>query len=48
MLYTYHCKKCAKIYELLVKLENYKKDIKCPHCGEVLKKQMDAPYFTIK
>lgn len=33
--------------EILVKLEDYGKDIKCPHCGETLKKQMDAPMFKI-
>jgi len=48
MLYTYHCVDCAKIYEIMVKLKDYDKEIKCPHCKKPLKKQMDAPYFTIK
>jgi len=47
-LYTYTCKECLKYYELLVKLKDADKEIKCPHCDKPLKKQMDAPYFTIK
>lgn len=47
-LYTYHCKDCAKLFELIVKLEDVDKEIKCPSCGKTLKKQMDAPYFVMR
>ena len=47
-LYSYMCSKCMKYYEYLVKLAKSDEEIKCPHCGEPLKKLMDTPYFTIK
>ena len=47
-LYTYSCKHCLRIFELIVKLKDCEKEIKCPHCGEPLKKQMDAPYFVMR
>lgn len=37
-----------KYYEYLVKLAKADEEIKCPHCGKPLKKQMDAPYFVIR
>lgn len=46
-LYTYSCKECNKVLFLLVKLEDYDKDIECPNCGTVLKKLIDAPYFKV-
>jgi putative FmdB family regulatory protein len=46
-LYTYSCTDCLTIYEMIVKLKDYNRPIKCPKCDKELKKQMDAPSFKI-
>jgi putative FmdB family regulatory protein len=43
----YHCKKCSKLYEIIVPLSKTDDEIKCPHCNEVLAKHISAPK-TIK
>ena len=47
-LYTYLCKKCAKIYEVIVPLKKAEDDIKCPHCNTVVEKKIMPVYFRIK
>ena len=37
-LYLYQCKKCNKLWELLIKLIDFDKEVKCPDCGETLKR----------
>lgn len=46
-LQDYHCKNCAKIYEIIVPLAENDKKIKCPECKKVLKKLLSPPK-TIK
>jgi len=46
-LYVYTCKKCAKLFEILVSLNEYDKPIKCPHCGEKLNRIMCPVRFKI-
>ena len=46
-LYTYSCTDCLTIYEIMVKLKDCDRPIKCPKCDKELKKQMDAPSFKI-
>jgi putative FmdB family regulatory protein len=46
-LYTYHCKECVKIYELLIKLEDYDEIVVCPECGKVMDKLITPVMFKI-
>jgi putative FmdB family regulatory protein len=46
-LYTYSCTDCLTIYEMIVKLKDCDRPIRCPKCDKELKKQMDAPSFKI-
>jgi putative FmdB family regulatory protein len=46
-LYEFYCFDCSKYYEIIIKLKDYDKKPKCPHCGKELKKLMSAPMFKI-
>ena len=46
-LYDYYCKKCAKIHEIIVRLDKIDTKIKCPYCKKTLKK-LQSPPKTIK
>ena len=39
----YFCKKCAKLYEILVPLAKTDDRISCPHCEKDLIKHISAP-----
>lgn len=47
-MFDYYCKKCHKLYEIHVSLSENGKEIKCPHCEEILKKMLSTPYFVVK
>ena len=48
-LFTYNCKECGKLFEIIVKLDDIgKNEPECPYCGEKLEKLMDAPMFVIR
>lgn len=42
------CVKCGKLFELIIPLEDIKKEVKCKYCGEFLRKLFPAPYFKVK
>jgi len=44
-LYSFHCHKCNKIWELLIKLADYDKEVECPDCGTVLKRMITPVPF---
>ena len=46
-LYLFSCKKCEKLWELLVRLDDYDKDIECPECGEKLKRLVTPVVFKV-
>ena len=46
-LQVYFCKKCAKIYDIIVPLAETDDKIKCPYCKKVLIKRISPPK-TIK
>lgn len=48
-LYSYHCKKCQKIFEAIIKLEDANKKIDCPYCvpKRKLKKIMTPVFFRM-
>jgi putative FmdB family regulatory protein len=37
-MYAYSCDKCKKIFELVIPLEHYDKDVDCKYCAEKLRK----------
>lgn len=48
-LFTYNCKECCKLFEVMVKLKDIdKNEPKCPYCEKKLEKLMDAPMFVIR
>ncbi len=46
-LYSFYCENCKIVYEILIKLIDSDRPVKCPKCGKILVKKMDAPYFRI-
>jgi len=46
-LYVLSCKKCEKLWELLIKLNDFDKDVECPECGEKLNRLMTPVQFKI-
>lgn len=32
-LYEYHCRQCGKSFELLRRMQEADRRLKCPHCG---------------
>lgn len=46
-LYVKWCKKCEKIYEVLIPLKDYKKKVKCPHCKKELAKILTPVSFRM-
>ncbi len=43
-LYVYECKKCHKIFEMLVGVGSGDEEIKCPDCGSKdVEKRLGAP-----
>ena len=47
-LFDFICKKCEKIFEVIVPLSYSKKKIKCPYCKKQLKKLMSPVYFKVR
>lgn len=47
-LYTYWCKKCEKLYEVMIKLKDYGTEVKCPHCKKTTEKIITPVRFSIK
>ena len=47
-LYTYWCKKCEKLYEVMIKLKDYGTEVKCPHCKKETEKIITPVRFSIK
>jgi putative FmdB family regulatory protein len=47
-LYSFHCPKCNKIWELLIKLGDYDKEVECPTCKAVLKRMLSPVPFKFK
>ena len=47
-LYTFVCKECEKIYEVIVPLKDYGTKVKCPHCKKKLEMKIMPVYFTVK
>lgn len=39
-LYVFRCKHCEKLWELLIKLKDFDKEVECPECGEKLTRLM--------
>jgi len=39
-LYEFTCPKCGRLYEYIVKLDKLDTEIKCPNCGEPLKREV--------
>lgn len=37
-IYLYQCKKCNKLWELLIKLIDFDKKVECPECKEEMKR----------
>jgi len=46
-LYTYSCKNCEKLWELLVKLADFDKEIECPKCGKKLNRLVAPVSFRV-
>jgi len=46
-LYLLSCKKCEKLWELLIRLEDFEKGIECPECGEKLKRLVTPVLFKV-
>lgn len=47
-LYAYQCSKCNKIWELMIKLIDFGKEVKCPDCKEKLKRLVCPVRFKIE
>ena len=41
-LYEYYCLDCMKIFEIIKKLKDFDKPVKCPYCGKELKLHITA------
>ena len=46
-LYLLSCKKCEKLWELIIRLSDYDKDVECPECGEKLKRLVTPVVFKV-
>ena len=46
-LYLYSCKNCERLWELLVKLADFDKEIECPKCGGKVKRLMTPVRFSV-
>ena len=52
-LYAYccenkRCEKHTKILQYIVPLKKFDEPIPCPKCGKPLRRELSAPYFTVK
>jgi len=47
-LYIYKCNKCKDEYEIKVSLDDFDTPIRCPECGELLKRVIQPVAFIIK
>jgi putative FmdB family regulatory protein len=47
-LHVYSCKKCEKMFEILVPLKDTDKKIACLYCKKPLQKQISPIHFTIR
>jgi len=47
-IYVFECKKCVKLWELLIKLDDFDKEVECPDCKEKLKRLMCPVPFKIE
>lgn len=47
-LYLFECKKCNKLWELLIKLKDFDKEVKCPECNKKLKRLVCPIPFKIE
>jgi putative FmdB family regulatory protein len=45
--YDLLCEKCQKVFDVQVPLDKYDEKVKCPHCGEDLKRQLSPVPFRI-
>lgn len=46
-LHDYYCTKCDRVFEILVRSDRLDEPIKCPGCGEALKKRI-APVRILR
>ena len=46
-LYVKWCKKCEKVYEVIIPLKDYEKKVKCPHCKRMLVKILTPVNFKV-
>ena len=46
-LYVFRCKHCEKLWELLIKLNDFDKEVLCPECGQKLHRLMCPIPFRI-
>lgn len=46
-IYLWSCVKCEKLWELMVKLKDFDKEIECPECGEKMKRLVTPVRFKI-
>lgn len=46
-LYVFRCKHCEKLWELLIKLNDFDKEVLCPECGQKLQRLMCPIPFRI-
>jgi putative FmdB family regulatory protein len=47
-LYEYYCDKCGKVFEIKVPLARYGEEIRCPYCGEPLKRHISPVSFIVR
>ena len=46
-IYQLICKRCNKLYDVMIPLKRYGEKVKCPHCKKLMEQQVAAPYFVI-
>lgn len=46
-IYDFWCKKCKEFFEAIVPLKKYDEEVKCPKCGEPLKRLVSPVLFKI-
>lgn len=46
--YEFECKKCNKVFTIILSLEDYKKEkIKCPECGSTDVKRIYSQFYAV-
>jgi putative FmdB family regulatory protein len=45
--YNLRCRKCNKLFDVMIPLKMFGEKVKCPYCRKVLEMEMSAPYFVI-